>query len=105
MREDTPLSQAPAKKKLAIAIPGTVLGAAAWRWGDSNEITRFVTLALAAYAVIGIIELLAGESLTIAAKRWDSIAAWKKVLITLAVIVLAFFSFITLMMLVAKWVN
>jgi hypothetical protein len=82
-----PLSQAPAKKKLLIALPLSVIGAAMW-WANVPGGMGLCIL-LGAYALVGVIELVGGASLLDAAKNWDGLPGWKKRLVSTLVITAA----------------
>lgn len=92
-KKQVPLSQAPGKQKLLVAIPGAMAFSVAAYLGIFKDITRFLSLALWAYAIVGLLEVIFGESLASAARRWDSLAGWKKFLLSLLVIVVAIVGF------------
>jgi hypothetical protein len=68
----------------------------------AQGITMFLAVALGAYALVGLIEILGGETIASAARTWDGQPGWKKFLISLAVILLALGGFISLIPLLAK---
>lgn len=94
---NVPLSQAPGRKKIVVAIPGALIFAILCMNGIFEPITKFLALALCAYAFVGGLEILFGESLASSAKKWDSLAGWKKFLISLLVILIALVGFLSLM--------
>lgn len=100
-----PLSQMPGKKKLMVAIPGALAAGAAWKMGIDEPVTGFVTWALCAYAVVGLLEVVFGESLAGAARKWDRLAGWKKFLFSVLVIVAALVGFVSLIPVFARWVQ
>lgn len=81
------LSQASAKRKLLIALPLTLIGAVMW----SADVAGGMTLCIlfGAYALVGAIKLVGGNSLGDAAKNWDALPGWKKGLISAIVIAAA----------------
>jgi hypothetical protein len=98
----TPLAQASGKRKLLIAIPGCALATVLLFLNVAPGITRFFAVVMGAYALVGLVEVLMGESLLSAGKRWDQLAGWKKFAISLVVIIAAIVIFIGVMPLVAK---
>jgi hypothetical protein len=56
----------------------------------------------AAYAIVGLVEVVLGESLLSAGKKWDLMPGWKKFLISLAVIIGAFAVFFSVMPFIAE---
>lgn len=57
-----------------------------------------------AYAFVGFIEVIGGESLADSAKRWDSLPGWKKFIISTSVIIMAIIVFISVMPILAKYI-
>jgi hypothetical protein len=96
-----PLSQAPAKKKLLVAVPSAAASGVLWYVGVADNLTGMLAVLLTAYAIVGFIEILGGQSLVAAAKNWDRLAGWKQFLISVAVVVVAFVVFMYLMGVVA----
>lgn len=99
-----PLSQAPGKKKLLVALPGAAAAVVLWQIGIAENVTRFLALALCAYAAVGLLEIVFGESLANAARSWDQLAGWKRFLISVVVIIGALVLFISLIPVVTQWV-
>lgn len=97
------LSQATGKKKLLVALPGAFVAFGFGAAGVFANLTRFVAIALCAYAIVGLIEVALGDSLVGACRRWDVLAGWKKFLISSAVIVGALAFFISLISVFAQW--
>ena len=101
--DKVPLSQAPGRKKLIIGIPASIVFVVLAYIGIAPGITRMVSVIFGAYALVGFIEVIGGESLIASAKKWDSLPGWKKFVISTAVIVAAIVGFIGLMPMVAKY--
>lgn len=85
-----PLSQAPGIDKLMIGVPAAILCGALAHLGYFVGFTRMFAVIAGAYALVGAIEVLGGESLAASAKKWDRLPGWKKFLISI-VVILAFF--------------
>jgi hypothetical protein len=100
-KEKVPLSQAPGSKKLLTGVPGIAVCSVLAAMGIAQGITTFLAVALGAYALVGLIEVLGGETIASAARNWDCQPGWKKFLISLVVIVLALGGFISLIALLA----
>ena len=98
-----PLSQAPGSKKLLIGIPVSIICGILAYIGIASAITRMLAAILGAYAFVGLIEVIGGESLSSSAKKWDSLPGWKKFIISTAVITISVIVFIGLMPIVAKY--
>jgi len=92
-KKKVPLSQAPGKTKVLVAIPGAACFWVLSKMGFFVDTTRFLAFALCAYAAIGVIEILCGQSLANAAQRWEQLPGWKKFLVSLPVIVAAIVGF------------
>lgn len=98
----SPLSRAPAKRKILI---GFIAGLVNLYFASGNEEAKFMFMAgafLIGYGIVGCLELLLGESLVNASKKWDELKPWKKFIISLVVIILALIVFISLIPIVAK---
>ncbi len=102
--QKTPLSQASGKKKLLIGSAFSILCGLLAYFGVISGITKMLSILLAAYALVGLVEVLAGESLVASAKKWDDLASWKKFIISLVVILFALGIFIGAMPLVATFI-
>lgn len=90
-----PLSQASGKKKLLIGVPVSLIGAVLWAFDLPFGMMLCVTLG--AYAIVGLIEVIGGDSLKTTAAKWDTLQGWKKFLIA-AVFICAIFLAIGLML-------
>lgn len=77
-----PLSRATGKRKIFIALPVSIVFA--FILGP----TSLFTIVFGAYALVGFVEVLGGESLVSMTKRWDSLPRWKQNLLSLLVIIL-----------------
>ncbi len=80
----TPLSQASGKKKLLVGVPVSLIGA--FMWAANIPFGSMLSVILGAYAIVGLIEVVGGDSLKGAAGKWDTLAGWKKFLIAIGVI-------------------
>ncbi len=81
---NTPLSQASGKKKLLIGLPISIVGGVLWFLNLPMGMPLCVFLG--AYAIVGLIEVIGGDSLKAVATKWDVLAGWKKFLIAAGVI-------------------
>lgn len=81
---NTPLSQASGKKKLLIGVPVSLFGGVLWFLNLPMGMPLCVFLG--AYAIVGLIEVLGGDSLKASAAKWDELAGWKKFLFASGVI-------------------
>ena len=92
----TPLSQATGKKKILVGIPSAIVAGVFYVAGIAPSLMKMLAVVFTAYAIVGFVEVLFGESLTSTAKNWDSLPSWKKFVISLLVItvVMAIFLFI-----------
>lgn len=97
-----PLSQAPGKKKILIGLPTAAACSVLAAMGIAQGITMLLAVALGAYSLVGLIEVLGGESIASAARNWDRQPGWKKFQISLVVIVLALGGFISLIPVLAR---
>jgi hypothetical protein len=95
MSEKT-LSQSSPKTKILVSFPIMLFSIAGYYIGIIPETTKFVALAMGAYFAVGLLELVLGESLISAAKKWDEMAGWKIFLISITVIMVALIGFISL---------
>ena len=93
----TPLSQATGKKKLVVGIPATVISFVLFYLEILPGITKMLGIILAAYVIVGLIEVIAGDSLLSASKKWELIPGWKKFIISTFIIVGFFVLVIALM--------
>lgn len=99
----TPLSQAPGKTKLRVAIPGALVATSFWSLDVFSGIAKTFAIGLLAYAIVGFVEILFGESLVGAARKWDQLAGWKKLLMSLVLVLCTLALFMALMPLLAQW--
>ncbi|MDG9671802.1 hypothetical protein ONV78_28965 [Hahella sp. CR1] len=98
-----PLSQLPGKAKVIFAgIPTIFILSVSVFTGFENALIHGVGLFLLAYAIVGLVELKFGPFLATWATRWDSMASWKKGLISLVVIIGSLVAVVLMMPLVAK---
>lgn len=98
---NTPLAQASGKRKLLVAIPACALATVLLFMDIAPGITRFFAVVMGGYAIVGLVEILMGESLVSAGRKWDRLAGWKKFLISLAAVIAAFALFMSLIPVVA----
>lgn len=79
-----PLSQATGKKKLAVTLPLIFVGGILLLKNIPGG--GALILLPGAYALVGLIEIVGGKSLSDASKNWDHQPKWRKFLIGGAVI-------------------
>jgi len=103
-KKKVPLSQASGRKKLIIGIPASSICGILAYIGIAPGITRMLAVILGAYAFVGLIEVIGGESLASLAKKWDSLPGWKKFIISTGVIFMAIILCISSMPLVARFI-
>ena len=97
------LSRQPPKHKILAGVAGVFLWLAI-SVGESNHIeTQFLAMALVAYGLVGALELVIDRHYPTLKTDWDAMGAWKKILISTAVIVVSFVVFSSLMRYVAIW--
>jgi hypothetical protein len=94
-----PLSQASPIKKIVIGIPSCLLFVVLHHFKFIEGVALFLAIALGAYVIVGFIELILGDSLIMASKKWDQLIWWKKLIISAFVIVFSFLFFAQLMVL------
>lgn len=72
-----PLSQATGKKKIAVTVPFIFIGCILL----AKNIPGGLALIMipGAYALVGLIEILGGKSLSNASQNWDALPKWKKI--------------------------
>ena len=97
-----PLSQASGKKKLIVGIPATITSFVLFYLEILPGITKMLGVILAAYVIVGLIEVVVGDSLSSASKKWELMPSWKKFIISTIVIVGFFVLVIALMPYVAE---
>lgn len=98
-----PLSQASGKKKLLVGIPVSLVGGV--MWALHIPFGSLLFMVLGAYALVGLVEVLAGSSLTAASERWDRFPGWKKFLIGTAVVGAALIGLMSSLPLLAAWLE
>lgn len=86
-RKKVPLSQAGGTKKLLVAVPGAAIAIGLFFLGIAPAFTKMLAVMFVAYAAVGLVEVVLGESLLAAGRRWDEMPGWKKFLVSLVVIV------------------
>ena len=84
-----PLSQAPAARKLYVALPGAIVAIGLYFLNIAPAFTKMLAVFFVAYAIVGVVEIALGESLVSAARKWDAMPGWKKFLISVVVIICA----------------
>ena len=67
-----------------------------------TDVTRGLSYLLLAYVIVGVLELIFGQSLRTAGKNWDKLAGWKKFLISIFVIACALGAAVMLIPIVAN---
>jgi hypothetical protein len=82
-----PLSQRSGRAKLLIGMPLFLAAVAATYITPIADIAKLIAAAAGAYVIVGIIETIAGSSLSRLAKSWDQLPSWKQGLISTVVIV------------------
>ena len=87
------LSQASAEKKLLICVPVCVVSGVLAYLEVFTGITRMLAIIMAAYAIVGVIELFGGNNIMAMGKDWDALPAWKKFIYSLLVIIAAMLFF------------
>lgn len=95
-------SNASGRKKLLLGGIGALLSSVLAFLGLFSAFTKLFAIILGAYAVVGLIEILAGGSLVSLSKRWDQLNGFKQFLISVAVILLSFVLFMSIMPIVAE---
>jgi hypothetical protein len=103
MNKNPPLSQAPGRKKILIGVPAALLLAGLTYMGWGFRISGMLAVILGAYAIVGVVEIIGGESLVNLGKQWDALAGWKKFFISIAVIVIFFTALMLIMPTVAEY--
>jgi hypothetical protein len=81
-----PLSRAPGKKKLLVGVPLSVVSGLAY-FAGLGSLAQMLFVAFTAYAVVGLLEVLLGASLSRAGEAFARLAWWKRGLVSLVVIV------------------
>ena len=99
------LSRATGKKKLLVGVPATLICGVLAYYGILPGITRMLAVILGAYAIVGLVEIIGGDSLASLAKSWDSLPAWKKFIFSIVIIIVAFAIFIAIAMNIAKFIQ
>ena len=84
-----PLSQASGKKKLLVAGPSAVLCALLLGTPQFDAGARMLAAGLAAYAIVGLLEVLLGQRLVRAGERWANLPGWQKFVASTVVIIVA----------------
>ena len=97
----TPLSRAPGRKKLLVAVPMAAVAGVAWIIG-LGPIAQMFFIGFLAYAIVGLVEVLLGSSLQNASAAWDNLRWWSRGAISLVVILAAFALVIVVIPLFAK---
>jgi len=82
-----PLSQRSGRAKLVVGIPLLLVAIAATFITPISDIAKLLAAAAGAYVIVGVIETVAGSSLSRLAKSWDQLSPWKQRLISTIVIV------------------
>ena len=85
-KEIAPLSQRSGRTKLLVGIPLLLAAIGATYIAPVADIAKLLAIAAGAYVLVGIIEALAGASLSRLAKSWDKLPSWKQGLISAVVI-------------------
>ena len=98
----TPLSQASGKKKLIVGIPATIICFALFYLEILPGITKMLGVIFSAYVIVGLIEVIVGNSLSSASEKWELMPSWKKFIISTFVIAGFFILVIALMPYVAR---
>jgi hypothetical protein len=94
------LSRSSPKHKLLAGVAGLGLWLALLLGGSNDIKAKFVAMALVAYGLVGGLEILIDKRYPTLKPGWDAMGAWKKILISTAVIIASFAVFINLMRLV-----
>lgn len=103
MNKNPPLSQAPGLKKILIGVPAALILAGLTYMGWGFRISGMLSIILGAYAIVGVVEIIGGESLVNLGKKWDALAGWKKFVISVLVIVTFFTALMLIMPTVAGY--
>jgi len=98
------LSQSSGKKKIFVGVPVSLICGFLAFLGVLPGITKMLSIVLAGYAIVGIIEVIGGNALALSAKKWDMMPSWKKFIISITVILIAVVGFIAVLPIVAKFV-
>ena len=98
------LSQSSGKKKVLVGLPVSLICGFLALVGIAPGITKMLSVILAGYAIVGLIEIIGGNALALSAKKWDMMSGWKKFIISIMVILIAIIGFITVMPIVAKFI-
>ena len=80
-----PLSRAPGKKKLLVAVPLAVVSGAAYVVGQW-PLAQMFFIAFLAYALVGLIEVLLGGSIVRASEAWAQLRWWQRGLASIVVV-------------------
>ncbi|WP_196159655.1 hypothetical protein [Reinekea sp. G2M2-21] len=102
--QNTPLSQASGRKKFLVAVPSAAVITFLAATGVAVSFTKMLAVILWAYAVVGLIELLTGGKLATLSASWETMASWKKFIISTLVIGFSIVLFLSLMPIVAQFV-
>lgn len=81
------LAGASPQRKLLIALPAALLCGVLLYLDLLAPMVRWGVVVFAAYAMVAVVEMIAGETLVSLARSWDTLAGWKKLLISIAVVV------------------
>jgi len=100
--QNIPLSQSSGKKKIFVGIPVSLICGFLAFIGVLPDITKMLSIVLAGYAIVGIIEVIGRDSLVLSAKKWDMMPGWKKFIISITVVLISVIGFIAVMPIVAK---
>ncbi|WP_308365104.1 MULTISPECIES: hypothetical protein [unclassified Microbulbifer] len=87
--ERKPLSQSSGKKKLFVGIPGAVICYILSSIGLFSGLTRGLALLLSAYVIVGFIEILVSDKITLLSTKWEGLPGWKKFTFSMLIIVFA----------------
>lgn len=87
--KERPLSQQSGKKKLFVGMPGAVLCYLLSSVGLLSGLTKGLAILLSAYAIIGFIEILSSDKITVLSSKWDALPGWKKFIFSVLIIVFA----------------
>lgn len=101
--QKAPLSQSSGKKKIFVGVPVSLICGFLAFIGVLPGITKMLSIVLAGYAIVGIIEVIGGNALALSAKKWDMMPSWKKLIISITVVLIAVIGFIAVMPIVAKF--
>jgi hypothetical protein len=81
-----PLSRAPGKKKLLVAVPMALVCGGAYVLGQW-PLAQMFFIAFLAYALVGLVEVMLGGSLLRASEAWAQLRWWQRGLASIVIVI------------------